>query len=149
MEGLRADAILFYDPEKGETQSFKNRATLRCPEGEHTVPHHHTGQLAPALSSAAGFLCDAAGLTHFPFADLLHLQPSPHLPGAAGLALSLAPAPAHVRQGVLCPVLLKSARERLSHTTPNKSSQTFPWVFLIAAWMIGFSPILLCTLHQV
>ena len=135
VEGLCADAILVYDLEKGETQSFKNRATLWCPEGEHAVPHHHAGQLGPALSSAAGFLCDAAGVTHFPFAHLLLSQPSPCLPGAAGLALPLAPAPEPVcmRRGVLCPVLLERASDRLSScTTPNKSSQTFPWVFLIA-----------------
>lgn len=35
-----------------------------------------------------------------------------------------------VRQGTLGTSLPPS--ERLSHTTPKRSSQTFPWVFLIA-----------------
>lgn len=114
-----------------EKQSFKNRATLWCPEGEHAVPHRHAGQLGPALSSAAG------AVTHVPFARVLHLLPSPHLPGTgssvARLALPLAPAqaPVCVKRGVLCPVCLESARKRLSRTTPNKSSPTFPQVFLM------------------
>lgn len=131
VEGLPADAILVHDLEKGKTQSFKSRATLRRPEGERAVPHRHAGQLGTALSSAAGFLCDAAGVTPFPVAHLLHLQPFSH---PAGLALPLipAPAPASARQAVLCPVLLERTSERLSHITPNKSSQTFPQVFLTA-----------------
>lgn len=116
VEGLHADAVLVCDLEEDHSRTEQPSIVLR----ENTQSHTTT-------QGAAGFPCDGAGVTHFPFAHLLHLQPSPLLSGTVPRPCSCV----SVREvgSTLSPSPQKCKPEVMLHSSKQKLTNFTPWIF--------------------